>query len=142
MLKFTAADPSMWTDRDQAFGVAALHQLHCVVRMYFQLLNQFADAYFKGSLKHWFTEFEKTRNITASAHHINHCIEILRQAVMCSADLTLERLDLENTSSPFKPQRGVSGWGNVHTCRDWARLVELVRQHGIIKSKSGWTKLT
>ena len=37
-LKSTAADPSMWTDRDQAFGVAALHQLHCVVRMPFQPL--------------------------------------------------------------------------------------------------------
>ena len=65
--------------------------------------------------------------MTSSANHTDHCIEILRQAVMCAADLTLENLDLEDITSPMKPQRGNSGWGNVHTCRDWTRLVELVR---------------
>lgn len=44
MLKSTAADPSMWTDWDQDFGVAALHQLHCLVRLSFQLLNESIDA--------------------------------------------------------------------------------------------------
>ena len=61
---------------------------------------------------------------------------------MCAADLTLESLDLEDSSSPLKPRRGNSGWGNAHNCRDWTRLIELFRQRGIVKSKNGWTKAT
>ena len=79
--------------------------------------------------------------MTSSTNHTNHCIEMLRQAVMCAADLTLEKLDPEDITSPFKPQRGNSGWGNFHTCRDWTRLAEMVRQRGIVKSKTGWIKV-
>ena len=140
-MKYTAADPSIWTDRDQAFGVAALHQLHCVVRMSSQPPTEFADANSKGTLKHSFTEFERTGNMTSSSKHTHHCIETLRQAVLCATVLTLEKLDVEDITSPFKPQRGNSGWGNVHTCRDWTRLAEMFRQRGIIKSNTGWMKV-
>ena len=79
--------------------------------------------------------------MTLPTQHTNHCIETLRQAVLCAVDLTLEKLDLEDTTSPLKPQRGNSGWGNVHVCRDWTILAEMFRQRGIIKSKTGWIKV-
>lgn len=101
MLKSTAADPSMWTDWDQAFGVVPLHQLHCVVRISFQLRNEFVNANSKGSLKHACMGFEKTRHVEASASHTNHCIEILRQVVICAGDLTREGLSEEGLSSVY-----------------------------------------
>lgn len=107
----------------------------------FSFISCLADANFKGSLNHSFFEFEKTGNITSSSDHTNRCIEILRQAVMCAADLTLEKLDLEDPSRTLKPQRGNSGWGNVHTRRNWTKLVEVLRQHSIVKSENGWAKL-
>lgn len=91
----------------------------------------------RGPLKHSFTEFEQTGSITASANHTSRCIETSRQAVMCAADLTLERFDRDDSSGPLKPRRGNSGWGNAHYCRDWTRLVELFRQR-----RNGWTKAT
>ena len=60
---------------------------------------------------------------------------------MCAADLTLEKLDLKDPSRTLKPQRGNSGWGNVYTRWNWTKLVEVLRQHSIVKSENGWAKL-
>ncbi len=111
MLKTTAADPSIWTERDQAFAVAALHQIHCVVRKHGSLLSQFTGEHSKGTMKPSFLELERTGNITSGSGHIHHCLEVLRQAVVCAADLTLEKLDVEYPSEirVYKPQRGNLG---------------------------------
>lgn len=46
--------------------------------------------------------------------HSRHCVDYLRQSLMCAADLTLEPIDPE--------LGGVTGWGVKRTCRDWAKL--------------------
>ena len=49
-------------------------------------------------------------------HHAKHCLEYIRQTVMCSVDSNLERrVFYENEPNQAK------GWG-LHHCRDYSRL--------------------
>ena len=52
--------------------------------------------------------------------HIRHCIDLLRQALMCRPDLTIEEKDEE--------LGGVSGFGTTHKCHDWDQLVSWTRK--------------
>jgi hypothetical protein len=47
--------------------------------------------------------------------HIRHCIDLLRQSLMCRPDLTIEVKDEE--------LGGVTGFGTEHQCRDWQQLL-------------------
>jgi hypothetical protein len=49
-----------------------------------------------------------------SPPHIRHCIDLLRQSLMCNPDLTVE---VKNDSLG-----GVRGFGEQHQCIDWAEL--------------------
>ncbi|KAI0855864.1 S-adenosyl-L-methionine-dependent methyltransferase [Xylaria cubensis] len=49
-----------------------------------------------------------------SLGHIRHCIDLLRQSLMCNADLTVE---LKN-----EELGGVTGFGTVHRCINWPAL--------------------
>jgi hypothetical protein len=49
------------------------------------------------------------------AHHVGHCLEYLRQSIMCSADSALE--PAENA------KRGFLGWGFARQCRDYRELM-------------------
>ncbi|EGX44777.1 hypothetical protein AOL_s00188g115 [Orbilia oligospora ATCC 24927] len=77
------------------FAVSSFHQLHClhmVVKSYFSAL---------GSHDH-------------DVVHTKHCLEYLRNSIVCSADSALE---------PWKKElNGVDGFGNVHMCRDFEGL--------------------
>ena len=48
--------------------------------------------------------------------HVRHCIDLLRQSLMCQADTTVEVVD--------EAINGVHGFRVMHTCRDWDQLVE------------------
>ena len=72
--------------------------------------------------------------------HRNHCIELLRQGIVCTADTTLEKIDVEDPSSVSKPPLGNSGSGNAHTCRDWATVFDLFKGRTIVRSEKGWTR--
>jgi hypothetical protein len=56
----------------------------------------------------------------ASPPHIRHCIDLLRQTLMCHPDLTIEEKDEE--------LGGVRGFGTVHQCSDWGQLVSWTRK--------------
>lgn len=49
--------------------------------------------------------------------HIRHCIDYLRQSLMCHADTNLE---------PIIRDMGVSGFGTEKQCRNFSRLAEWV----------------
>lgn len=51
-----------------------------------------------------------------SLGHIRHCIDLLRQSLMCNADLTVELKD--------EQLGGVTGFGTVHRCVDWSELLD------------------
>lgn len=46
--------------------------------------------------------------------HMQHCIELLRHALMCQPDLTIER----------KLDGGVTGFGTEHECKSWEDLIQ------------------
>lgn len=49
-------------------------------------------------------------------HHVQHCIDLLRQTLMCHADTTLEVAD--------EAIGGVDGFRTEHQCRSWEQLVQ------------------
>lgn len=55
-----------------------------------------------------------------SPPHIRHCIDLLRQNLMCHADLTVEIKDTE--------LNGVHGFGTEHTCLDWNGLLAWTKE--------------
>jgi hypothetical protein len=59
-------------------------------------------------------------NITEPHSHTLHCLDYLRESIICASDSTLE---------PFKPsfdtaapRKGVDGYGTPHQCRDFGKL--------------------
>ncbi|TQS33021.1 hypothetical protein Golomagni_06649 [Golovinomyces magnicellulatus] len=57
---------------------------------------------------------EESMPMMVSPPHMRHYIDLLRQALMCTADLTVEVKDAE--------AGGVRGFGETHQCIDWAVL--------------------
>ena len=54
-----------------------------------------------------------------SPAHMRHCIDLLRQSLMCHADTTVEIKE---------GPRGAKGFGTTHKCRDWDQLVSWTTQ--------------
>jgi hypothetical protein len=58
--------------------------------------------------------------------HVNHCYDYLRQAIMCSGDMTLEWAIEESDGI----RREVDGWGIPHRqCKDWALIWDYMVEH-------------
>lgn len=57
--------------------------------------------------------------VMTSPSHVRHCVDLLRQSLMCSADRTLEVKD---------DKGGVSGFGTVHHCYDYEELLYTVEK--------------
>lgn len=62
---------------------------------------------------------ESAVDMDASPPHIRHCIDLLRQTIMCRPDLTIEKKSVETG--------GVKGFGVEHQCYDWDQLVNWVK---------------
>ncbi|KAK1759951.1 hypothetical protein QBC47DRAFT_438289 [Echria macrotheca] len=55
-----------------------------------------------------------------SPPHVRHCIDLLRQSLMCNPDLTVEVKD--------EVAGGVHGFGEEHRCIDWSALMGWTQQ--------------
>ena len=55
--------------------------------------------------------------------HRAHCVEYLRQSILCSADTTLEG----ETGSWTKS----TGWGQTHSCVDFDALTEMANDRAV-----------
>jgi hypothetical protein len=53
--------------------------------------------------------------------HVRHCFDYIRQALMCSADATLEPVNAD--------LGGVTGWDGTHVCRDFGSLAQWAEDH-------------
>ncbi|KAF1998764.1 hypothetical protein P154DRAFT_438550, partial [Amniculicola lignicola CBS 123094] len=89
---------------------ATFHQLHCLdsIRHAYWSLH---DAVLAGRAM---TGAEMPHH--AAPHHVRHCIDLLRQALMCQPDLTVE---INNDALG-----GVTGFGTEHVCVHWEELVD------------------
>lgn len=66
--------------------------------------------------------------------HTSHCFDYLRQAMMCSADMTIEwAMEMPDG----KPPLTVDGWGITHMCRDWKHVLKWMGEHRSPVNSSG-----
>ncbi|KAJ7160005.1 hypothetical protein C8R43DRAFT_1086874 [Mycena crocata] len=79
----------------RVFAVSMFHELHCVRLMRAALAGRY-DTYARG--------------------HMHHCLNYLRQMILCSPNLTLEPSDV--LSRDFELDRV----GATHVCMDWSAL--------------------
>jgi hypothetical protein len=88
-------------------GLAMFHQMHCI---------------------------QTLRNNIVGApvnHHTRHCLNVLRQAVLCGSDITLDAINKPN---------GTNGLGMVHVCRDWRKVYDFVAKNQLIWHDRNVTK--
>lgn len=52
--------------------------------------------------------------------HVRHCLEYIRQSLICAADTTIEL----TVKAPEEGRVGVRGFGTQHVCRDFRQLVD------------------
>ncbi|OAG06623.1 uncharacterized protein CC84DRAFT_1088765, partial [Paraphaeosphaeria sporulosa] len=87
---------------------SVFHQLHC--------LNALRGGYWASHHAavqgHKLVDEDLPVDIQES--HIRHCIDLVRQSLMCQADTTLEVVD--------EKINGVHGFRTMHQCRDWEQL--------------------
>lgn len=81
------------------FGVSMYHQLHCLLRL------QQAAADSSGS----------DVSGTLEGGEVHHCLNYLRQALLCAANVRLEPLRRNRTSGALS----TNGIGLEHRCKDW-----------------------
>ncbi|KAF2969099.1 hypothetical protein GQX73_g4494 [Xylaria multiplex] len=81
-------------------GLAVYHQLHCL------------DAIRHG---YWAAIDGLEPGHKAEPGHIRHCIDYLRQSIMCNADTNLEPIN--------KDLGGVTGFGFTRKCRDIVQIM-------------------
>ena len=53
-----------------------------------------------------------------SPPHIRHCLDYLRQSLMCCMDTTAETKE--------RGSNGVKGFGTEHNCKDWEQLMQWI----------------
>ncbi|KAE8323157.1 hypothetical protein BDV39DRAFT_209116 [Aspergillus sergii] len=92
-------------------GVDVLHSLHCLDTLRRHMHGQNDDM-------------GRVLGADVAAMHIDHCINQLRQTIMCSADLTPVTLRPVQTHDPEgNPIQLLLGeTERVHTCRDFGRV--------------------
>ncbi|KAH8676551.1 hypothetical protein BGZ60DRAFT_259733 [Tricladium varicosporioides] len=96
----------------QRSALAVFHQLHCLdgIRKGYWTVY---DAATEGR-----KIVEEDIPFMASPSHIRHCIDLLRNSLMCQPDLTVEVKDMK--------KGGVTGFGTEHTCKSWNQLNEWI----------------
>lgn len=90
------------------FGVSAYHQLHCINGLRFSYL----------AARDGLTTTPEERK--SAMGHGHHCFNLLRQSILCKADLTLIPAGKHNSSEV--PESAPT----THRCRDWAQLRRFV----------------
>ncbi|KAH7412345.1 hypothetical protein DE146DRAFT_642852 [Phaeosphaeria sp. MPI-PUGE-AT-0046c] len=97
----------------QRSTLSVFHQIHCldgIRHAYWQSMN----AALEGKRLH-----EKDIPMMSSPSHMRHCIDLLRQSLMCNADRTIE----------VKDDKGdVLGFGTTHKCVDWSKMIRKIEE--------------
>jgi hypothetical protein len=57
--------------------------------------------------------------------HTGHCLNFLRQAVLCASDITLDPLIV----NPDGTMTSTDGVGATHMCRDWTQVWAYVMEN-------------
>ena len=68
---------------------------------------------------------------SGSVHHVKHCFEYLRQALMCHGDTNLEYREVKEDTGEI----GTSGW-TLHHCRNYKQLHDIAEKWKVWKGKA------
>jgi hypothetical protein len=123
--------------------IDVFHQLHCLVRdllfVFSELLSDTTPhgrfvqnavrmahhrSYYENT-EHFRKEYGKPgdpKTELALYKHLEHCIEGLRQSIMCSSDIS--PIVWKWTGNETLPSGNI-----VHTCRDWKRVHDWGKSH-------------
>jgi hypothetical protein len=82
------------------------HQLHCIYMI---------ARIFSGVTSGRVRDIPEDYNF-----HFMHCVDYVRQGIMCSADLAVEVHEPKD-SDDFGPQDG--GWSGHHVCKDYSKVI-------------------
>lgn len=93
--------PWFWDDDKGVYLVKAFHSLHCL-----KLIRKAVKDY------------ALSRQNPVHMFHVDHCLDSLRQDIMCKAD---------DTPMPSINQAHKTGDGQIMQCRDWDALVGWAR---------------
>ncbi|KAG1811881.1 uncharacterized protein BJ212DRAFT_1373857 [Suillus subaureus] len=80
------------------FGVSMFHQIHCLQMIRLALINGPSD-------------------------HSGHCLNFLRQAILCNSDTTLDPVYIDGSMI------GSDGLGVTHICRDWSQVYAYIKEN-------------
>ncbi|CAF9929509.1 MAG: hypothetical protein GOMPHAMPRED_005427 [Gomphillus americanus] len=94
------------------YGISATHQFHCIVDAFTGLAIQ--DPKYVKEL--WVSP-NFAQKPAFKPRHIFHCLDYLRQTVMCNADTTME---WRSADDPFH----IDGYGPPHQCKNWDEVVQ------------------
>jgi len=98
------------TEEAEIYSVSMTHQLHCL-----GVLRNVITKYSKG---------DKSR--FAGAGHEYHCLDYIRQAILCAGDTTLDHAEIEYNSDGTELKYGFTGANATHRCRDWDSIQEVL----------------
>jgi Mycotoxin biosynthesis protein UstYa len=95
------------------------HQLHCLKELWLNTYPEFADTDTDQSLRH---------------QHLDHCADILRQKLLCDADVTPITLNWVQHVSHATPNFNV-----LHRCRSAEDIEAWMRSHEIVDSEGAFS---
>ncbi|KAK4498486.1 hypothetical protein PRZ48_011144 [Zasmidium cellare] len=103
---------------DGEYCLSVFHQLHCVA----MLRNALNSMRSEGKIM----THDAGDDDQDPLVHVDHCIDYLRQAIMCSGDMTLEHYTMldNGTLGP-----GVNGYFVNHQCKNWDSIVDFATNH-------------
>lgn len=96
------------------FELGVFHNLHCLNELRMMVDHEYYDA----------KSPHPSGDIFSGREHVDHCIDQIRQALQCHADLTPVPMQVAGSGI-------IIGNGEVHTCRDFDRIREWVSERGL-----------
>lgn len=104
--------------------MGVFHELHCLKRIRHWIYRS-----------HYLTNFTNDQLVEEEAH-IDHCVELMREAILCRGDTTLSVFRWIDPSHQGDPHLTVDAPG-THTCVNWERLREWNDKQAVDPFESG-----
>ena len=121
-LNLPPSQPFPWDESKSIYLLNGYHNLHCLVCQFVALADAaLLMAIIKQSIEFSLMDYHHGRDPSYPLQHIMHCLDALRDDVICHADETPRY-----TTPTADP---VSGIGQLRQCRDWNKLEAWAKKH-------------
>lgn len=104
------------------FCLTVFHQLHCLVSVvsstYSCLSRNDTNLSYKRGIQEAFYRFIKDPSTGPEFGHFNHCVDYLREGIMCYGDMALEG------QSTYSSKERANGNGSNHVCKNFEKILD------------------